>query len=129
MSGRSTEMTDNVGGKVALLGTIILAMATVTAILAYLVLIVSQGTVKRSEFTKLASLVIVLAFGSGSSSFDNLVNQVHTSVNLILGLCHDKTVEILFGVICICIRSALALLDTSLASNTNLGTTLPLHPL
>jgi hypothetical protein len=44
-----------------------LSVALFAAVLAELVLVVSEGTVERRELTELVSLVVVLAFRYGSS--------------------------------------------------------------
>lgn len=58
----STCSTDNVGGKRPRLGTLVLSVTLFTTILTQLVLVVSQSTVQRGEFSQLISLVVVLAF-------------------------------------------------------------------
>jgi hypothetical protein len=47
----TTDTTNDVGGKVALLGTVVLSMTNLTTVLASLILIISKGTVESGEFT------------------------------------------------------------------------------
>lgn len=67
MSSVATHTTYDVGGEVLLLGTIILAMADLSAVLARLVLVVTQGSVERRQFSELIPLQFVLAFGDRGS--------------------------------------------------------------
>lgn len=91
MSGVATDTTDDVGSEVALLWTIVLAMADLTAILACLVLIVAQGTVQRGKFTKLIPLELVLPFRDGGSSLDDIVDELLRFVDFFFGIGHDQT--------------------------------------
>ena len=63
----TADTTDDVGCEVALFGTIVLAVADLTAVLASLVLIVSEGTVEGGKLTELVALEFVLTFGNRSS--------------------------------------------------------------
>lgn len=80
----ATDTTDNVGGKVALLGTVILAVSDLTTfasleiwskwvkresltVLTSLVLVVTKGTVESSKLTKLVTLELVLTLGNRRS--------------------------------------------------------------
>jgi hypothetical protein len=63
----STDTTDDVSSEVFRLGAIIFAMANPATVLAYLVFVVAEGAVESGQFTKLIPLVVILAFGSGSS--------------------------------------------------------------
>ena len=47
----ATDTTNDVGGEIALLGTVVLAMTNLTTVLASLILIVSKGTVESGELT------------------------------------------------------------------------------
>lgn len=59
---------------------------------------------------------------------NDVVNKLLGFVYLLLGIGHDKAVEIFFLVASVSgIRSALALLDRALATNGNLGSRLGLH--
>jgi hypothetical protein len=51
MASIATDTTNNVGGKVALLGTIVFAMTNLPTVLASLVLVVSKGAVESSKLT------------------------------------------------------------------------------
>lgn len=66
MSGAPANTADDVSSKVALLGTLILPVTDVAAILTDLIFIVSKGSIKGSEFAELIAFMIVLAFGCGS---------------------------------------------------------------
>ncbi len=63
----TTDTTDDVGCEVALFWAVVLSVTNLTAILASLILVVSEGTVKCCKLTKLVSLELVLAFGNGGS--------------------------------------------------------------
>lgn len=65
MSGAPADTADDVSSEVALLRTLILPVTDVATILTDLVLIVSEGSIKGSEFAELIAFVIVLAFGCG----------------------------------------------------------------
>lgn len=67
MAGATAEMTDDVGGEVLVFGAVILAMTETTAVLADLVLVVTEGTVECSELAKLIAFVVVFTFGSRRS--------------------------------------------------------------
>lgn len=67
MSSITTHATDDVGGEIALLWTVVLAVADLAAVLACLILIVSKGAVQGSEFAELIALKFVLAFWDGGS--------------------------------------------------------------
>ena len=60
-------------------------------------------------------------------SFDNLVNHFHAGCDLVLSVSCNKTMEIFFRVFSVLIRPGLPLFDASLASDANLGATVPLH--
>jgi hypothetical protein len=63
----AADTTNDIGSEVSLLGAIVFAMANLTTVLASLVLIITEGTVKGGEFTQLITLKLVLAFGNGCS--------------------------------------------------------------
>ena len=67
MTSTSADATNDVCREVTLFWTIILAMTNTSTILANLILVITEGSVKSSELTQLVSLVIVLALGCGSS--------------------------------------------------------------
>ena len=58
----TADATDDVGRAVTLLWTVVLAVANNTTVLANLVLIVTKGTVQRSELAQLVTFVVILAF-------------------------------------------------------------------
>lgn len=57
----TTNTTNDVSCEVALLWTVIFAMPKAPAVLANLVLVVTEGTIQCSEFAKLIALVVILA--------------------------------------------------------------------
>jgi len=63
MTGVTADTTNDVRSVVLLLGTVILAMANLTTVLAGLVLVITQSSVQGSEFTKLVTLELVLSLG------------------------------------------------------------------
>jgi hypothetical protein len=67
VAGGAAETADDVGGEVALLRAVVLAMAEPAAVLANLVFVVAEGTVKCGKFAKLVPLVVVLALRGRSS--------------------------------------------------------------
>lgn len=70
MSSVSTNTTYDVRGEIALLGTVVLAMADLAAILAGLVLVISEGSVQCCEFAELVALKLVLTFRDGGGLRD-----------------------------------------------------------
>jgi hypothetical protein len=64
MPSLTTDTTDDAGREVLFLGTVVLAMTNLTAVLAGLVLVVSKGTVESCKLTELVALEFVLAFGN-----------------------------------------------------------------
>lgn len=82
---------------------------------------------------------LILPFGDGCSlqlsaflsqvsewietySLNDIVDQLFCLVDLLLGICHDQTMEIFFLVAGVsCVRSALSFLDGSFPTNGNLG--------
>ena len=57
---------NDVGSKVALLGTVIFTVTDTTTVLANLIFVVAKRTVQRSKFAKLVALVVVLTLRSRS---------------------------------------------------------------
>jgi hypothetical protein len=103
-------------------------MSDLATVLAGLVLVVTEGTVKRSELAKLVPLELVLAFGNRRSSFNDVVNELFRLVDFLLGVRHDQAVQVLLLVAGVsCVRSSFALLDGALATNSNLCAGLRLH--
>ena len=70
----TADAADDVGCVVLFLRAVILAMADLATVLAGLVLIVTQRSVERSEFTELVALELVLTFGDGGSLGNVSVN-------------------------------------------------------
>jgi hypothetical protein len=63
----TTDTTDDASRVVLFLWAVVFAMTDFTAVLAGLVLVVSEGTVESGELTKLVTLEFVLTFGNRSS--------------------------------------------------------------
>ncbi len=148
MAGITADAADDVGGVVLLLRAVILAMADLSAVLAGLVLVVTQGSVQGSELTQLIPLEFVLALGDGGGlgglvsthrsgkggegggayRLDHVMDQLLRLVNLLLCVGHNETVQVLFLVAGMgSVGAALALLDGALATNGNLGAGFRLH--
>jgi hypothetical protein len=141
MAGVTADTADDVGSEVLLLGTVVLAMSDLAAVLAGLVLIIAQGAVQGSKLTQLVALELVLALrnrrslddssarvclawrgGRRTYRLNNIVDQLLGLVHLFLGVGHDEAVEILFLVAGVGgIRAALALLHGAFSANGNLG--------
>jgi hypothetical protein len=67
MSSAAANTTNDVSSEVPLLRTVVFAMTHTATILADLVFVIAEGTVKSCEFAKLISFMIVLAFWSRCS--------------------------------------------------------------
>ncbi len=67
MACRTTDAANDVGRKILLLRTVVFSVAPVSTVLADLILVVTQCTVKGSEFSQLVALVVILTFRSGRS--------------------------------------------------------------
>ena len=66
--------------------------------------------------------------GAATYGFNDIVDQLLGLVDLILGVGHDKTVEVLFLVAGVSgVGTTLAFLDGALAADGNLGARLCLH--
>lgn len=63
----SADTANNIGGKVALFWAVVLPVADLTTVLAGLVLVITESTVKSSKLTKLVALKLVLPFWNGCS--------------------------------------------------------------
>lgn len=128
MASIATDTTDDVRSEVTLFGTVILAVSDLTTVLASLVLIVTKGTVKSSQLTKLVTLELVLAFGNGCGCFNDIVDKLLGLINLFFGVRHNQTVKIFFLVATVSgVRSAFSFFDGAFASNGDLSTGLGLH--
>jgi hypothetical protein len=88
----AANATDDIGGEVALLGAVILAMSDLATVLTCLVFVITQCSVECGKFTKLVSLQFVLAFRNGSRSFDDIVDQRLGFVDFLFSIGHDETV-------------------------------------
>lgn len=66
--------------------------------------------------------------GRSTYSLNDVVDELLGLVHFVLGIGHNKTVQIFFLVAGMsCVRTALALLDGTFATNGNLCTRLGLH--
>ena len=78
MTGVAADTADDVGSVVLLLGTVVLAVTNLPAVLACLVLVVTQGSVQRSKLAQLVTLELVLTLGNGGSLIVPLAQVVDT---------------------------------------------------
>lgn len=62
MSRIAANTTDDTGSIVLTLGTVVLAVANLAAVLTSLILIVSESTIECSKFSQLITLQLVLTF-------------------------------------------------------------------
>ncbi len=74
-------------------------MTFVTAILAKLILVVSQGSIERSKFTKLIALVIVFALWRRCSCFDDLIDEPDAFLDCSFVVCGNDTMHFFFVLI------------------------------
>ena len=65
MAGVAADATDDVGGKVLCVRAVVFAVSDFAAVLAGLVLVVTEGTVECGELAGLIALELVLTFGDG----------------------------------------------------------------
>lgn len=65
----ATDTANNAGSVILSLGAVVLAVTDLTAVLAGLVLVVSECTVESSELTKLVTLELVLSLGNRGGLF------------------------------------------------------------
>lgn len=66
MTSIATDTANDVGCEVLSLGAIVFPVTDHTAVLAGLVLVVTQGTVEGRKLAQLVALELVLTFGNGS---------------------------------------------------------------
>jgi len=97
-------------------------VADLAAVLAGLVLVVTEGTVERGELAQLVALELILTFGNRSSRLNDLMNELLGFGDLFLGIGHDQAVQIFILVARMGgIGLAFALLDGSFSSNCDFG--------
>jgi len=108
MTGVATDTADDVRSVVLLLWTVVFAMTDLSAVLASLILVITQSTVQSSELTKLVTLELVLSLRNGcclqellaplriepiprrvTYRLDDVVNELLRFVDLFLGIGHD----------------------------------------
>jgi len=75
VAGIAAHTTDDVGGVVASLWAVVLAVTDLTAVLACLVFVITEGTVERSKLAELVAFQLILTFWDGGSL--EKVNSVH----------------------------------------------------
>lgn len=102
-------------------------MTFFATVLTKLVLVVSKSTVKRGQFSKLVPFMVIFAFRSGRSSFYNFVDQGDTSLDLAFIVGGDQTMQFILLIMREVTGPSLTLLDTSLTSDADFGTTFPFH--
>lgn len=78
VAGIATHTANDAGSEILLLRAVVLAVSDLAAILAGLVLIVTEGSVQSSQLTKLVTLQFVLALGNGSSLRMSVSGMQHT---------------------------------------------------
>jgi hypothetical protein len=127
MTSAATNSANDVRGKVALLGTFVFTVTNATAVLTYLILIVTKSTIQSRKLAQLVPLVLVLAFRRGGSCFNDFVDQPDTGCDLLVRVGKNKTVKIFLGIISILIRPGLSLLYTTLSPDTDFCPTFGLH--
>jgi len=98
MSGAAANTTNDVSSEVPLLRTVVFAMTHTPTILADLVFIIAEGTVKRCEFAKLISFMIILTFWSRRSRFNNPIDHFNASRHFLFGFTKDKTMKVFLGI-------------------------------
>lgn len=67
MPSIAANTANDASGVVLLLGAVVLAVTDLAAVLASLVLVITEGTVESSQLAQLVTLEFILAFGDGSS--------------------------------------------------------------
>jgi hypothetical protein len=128
MSSLTTNTANDARSEVLLLGTVVLAMTDLATVLAGLVLVVTEGTVKGSKLTELVSLEFVLAFGDRGGSLNDIVDKLLGLVDLLLSICHDQAVQVLLLVTGVsCVRPSFTLLDGTFSANGDLCARLRFH--
>ena len=151
MPSVAADATDDVGGEVAGLRTVVLAVTDFAAVLAGLVLVVAEGAVEGCELAELVALEFVLAFGDGgrlcgsyvssdddddddarvvgwTHRLDHVVDQLLGLVDLLFRIGHDQAVQIFVLVAGVRrVRFAFPFLDRALAADGDLGLGLGLH--
>jgi hypothetical protein len=120
--------TDQISGDVLLLGAVVFAMADLTTVLAGLILVITKSTVQSSKLSELIALEFILAFGNGSSRLNDVVNQLLGFVDLVFGVGHDQTMQILLLVAGVGgVGATFAFFDRSFTTDGNLGSRFGLH--
>jgi hypothetical protein len=89
MASVPTDSANDICGEVALFWAIVLAMSNLTTVLASLIFIVTEGTVKSGQFAQLVSLELVLTFGNRSGCLDDVVDQLFSFIDLVFCIGHD----------------------------------------
>lgn len=146
MSSVAANSADDACGEIALLRTVELSVADLTAVLAGLVLIIAEGAVKCGKFTQLVTLELVLAFWNGCSlgyvkrvlwmkhlggktyGFNNVVDQLLGFIDLLLGVCHDQAMKIFLLVASVSgVGTTLSFFNGSLSTDGDFGLRFSFH--
>jgi hypothetical protein len=144
MASLTTDTANDAGREILLLRAVVLAMTNLTTVLAGLVLVVTKGTVEGGKLTELVALEFVLAFRDRSSlellvvarkvvrectySLNDVVNELLSLVDLLLGVRHDQAMQIFLLVASVgCVRTSFTLLDRAFSTDRNLCLGFGLH--
>lgn len=79
MSGTAANTTNDVSSEVSLLRTVVFAVTDTTTILAYLIFVVTEGTIESSKLAELIAFMIILTFWS-RRSLKTLISNVFESI-------------------------------------------------
>jgi len=146
MARVATDTTDDVGGEVTGLRTVILAVSDLATVLASLVFVITKRTVQCSELAELIALEFILAFGNRRGlcnfigvefnqakfgctySLDDVVDKLFGFVYLLFRVGHDQAMQILVLVARVrSVRLSFALFHRAFAADGDFGPRLALH--
>jgi hypothetical protein len=97
-------------------------------VLAGLIFVVTERAVQGGELAQLVALEFVLAFGNGRRGLDDVVNQFLRFVDFLFRVGHDQAMKVFFLVAGVsCVRSTLAFLDRTFATNGDFGARFCFH--
>jgi len=103
-------------------------MSDLTTVLTGLVFIVTQSSVKSCKLSELVAFELVLPFRNRRSSFNNVVDELLSFVDFLLGVRHNQAMKIFLLVRCVsCIRTTFSFFDGSFSTDSNFGLTFSLH--
>jgi hypothetical protein len=76
----------------------------------------------------LITFELVFTFWNRCGRFDDLVDELLRLIDLLFGVCHDQTVQVLFLIAGVsCVRSTLSFLDGAFAANSDFGARFGFH--